>query len=170
MFTVSPTSSRADESVLLSSILQGEAVAPQFDVIPPKHGHIDLYVCHEGRWLFGAGEFVSCIKKYINHLPSQTECQLDISDSCGYQNRSAYKLSRPDRPDTHILQLLEASLRDNDFNFNGQTYLQHLSIAMGKKFTPSLANLYLIHLDNCIINGHNHMKLQLHYRFLDDNL
>ena len=34
------------------------------------------------------------------------------------------KYPSPDRPDDHLLRLLELALTRNDFKFNGNTYLQ----------------------------------------------
>lgn len=47
------------------------------------------------------------------------------------------------RPDTHILQLLELGLRHNDFTFNHKHYLQTHGTAMGKKFATAYANIYM---------------------------
>ena len=47
----------------------------------------------------------------------------------------------PRRPDEHILELLELSLKNNDFEFNNELFLQVSGTAMGKKFAPSYANI-----------------------------
>jgi len=47
------------------------------------------------------------------------------------------------RPDEQLLQLLELSLKNNEFQFAGKLFLQILGTAMGKSFAPSLANIYL---------------------------
>ena len=49
----------------------------------------------------------------------------------------------PRRSDKHILELLELSLKNNDFEFNNDTFLQISGTAMGKKFAPSYANLFM---------------------------
>jgi len=45
-------------------------------------------------------------------------------------------------PDDGILSLPETTLRCNDFEFNGQFYLQVCGIAMGRKYSPAAANIY----------------------------
>ena len=48
----------------------------------------------------------------------------------------------PLRPDQHILDLLELSLKNNDFQFNGETFLQTKGTAMGKNMRL-LTQIYL---------------------------
>lgn len=73
----------------------------------------------------------------------------------------------PDRPDTELLQLLEINLTKNDFEFNGEYFLQIKGTAMGKTFAPAYANIFMADwegkaLDKC-------HKKPLHYlRYLDD--
>jgi len=50
----------------------------------------------------------------------------------------------PTRLDLHIIQLLEITLNNNDFEFNGDYFLQICGIAMGRKYAPSVANIYLL--------------------------
>lgn len=54
-------------------------------------------------------------------------------------------LKYPDkkRPDEAILQLLEINLRRNDFEFNEEFFLQIKGTAMGKRFAPSYANIFM---------------------------
>ncbi len=71
------------------------------------------------------------------------------------------------RPDAEILQLLEICLRCNDFVFDDEHYLQVQGTAMGHRYAPSYANLYMSEwerevLDKCPL------KPVLYYRFLDD--
>jgi len=49
----------------------------------------------------------------------------------------------PFRSDEAILQLLSLTLYNNDFEFNSQFYLQLCGVAMGRKYAPSTANIYL---------------------------
>ena len=49
----------------------------------------------------------------------------------------------PFRPDKAILQLLSLTLYNNDFECNSQFYLQLCGVAMGRKYAPSTANIYL---------------------------
>jgi len=47
------------------------------------------------------------------------------------------------RPEGAILELLELSLTRNDFEFEGQYFLQIKGTAMGKRFAPAYANIYM---------------------------
>lgn len=73
----------------------------------------------------------------------------------------------PNRPDKHILQLLDICLRFNDFEFAGEIFLQILGIAMGKSFAPNLANVYLLDFDKAAISGFTVFP-SLFFRFIDD--
>jgi GIY-YIG catalytic domain len=77
------------------------------------------------------------------------------------------KHPEPDRPDAHLLRLLELTLKNNDFEFNGQFYLQICGTAMGKTYAPGLADIYLEQFDEKARTGY-HIKPLLFYRFLDD--
>lgn len=71
------------------------------------------------------------------------------------------------RPDRHLLDLLELTLRSNDFEFNDECFLQVFGCPMGKRFIPGLANLYLVDWDRQAMNGGS-AKPELFGRFLDD--
>lgn len=71
------------------------------------------------------------------------------------------------RPDEHILQLLEISLTKNDFEFDSEFYLQIKGTAMGKKFAPAYANIYLAHWEESALAS-TPIKPKLYFRFLDD--
>ena len=47
------------------------------------------------------------------------------------------------RPDEALLALLELGLTKNDFEFDSRCYLQVHGTAMGKKFAPAYANIYM---------------------------
>lgn len=82
--------------------------------------------------------------------------------------RDAFKKHpEPGRPDTHLLRLLELTLNNNDFNFNGEFYLQICGTAMGKTYAPGLADIYLEEFDERATNDY-HIKPLLFYRYLDD--
>lgn len=74
---------------------------------------------------------------------------------------------QPGRPDTHLLRLLELMLKNNDFEFNGQFYLQVCGTAMGKTYAPGLADIYMEEFDEKATTGY-HIKPLLFSRFLDD--
>ena len=77
--------------------------------------------------------------------------------------------SHPDpcRPDQQILDLLELSLKNNDFQFNGETFLQTKGTAMGKKFAPSYANIFMAHFETEAMKK-CYLKPTVYFRFLDD--
>ena len=72
------------------------------------------------------------------------------------------------RPDEELLDLLEITLRNNDFEFAGNMYLQLVGTAMGKTYAPSLADLYMDR--NFDRKARTGFRIQpvLYYRFLDD--
>ncbi|XP_053723021.1 uncharacterized protein LOC128764215 isoform X2 [Synchiropus splendidus] len=49
----------------------------------------------------------------------------------------------PSRPDRELLQLIKICLSNNDFSFNNKQYLQIHGTAMGQRFAPSYANIYM---------------------------
>ena len=72
----------------------------------------------------------------------------------------------PNRPDEYLLKLLELTLTGNDFEFNGQWYLQVWGTAMGKDYAPSLADLFLEYFDERAMAYH--VTPRHYFRFLDD--
>lgn len=109
----------------------------------------------EKNWLLVTGDVSSL---YTNmHFDRTIECV-----------KEAFR-KNPDskRPDSGLLKLLEISLKNNDFNFNGEYFLQILGTAMGKRFAPGLANLYLLEFDEKARNGFP-IKPILFIRYLDD--
>lgn len=73
----------------------------------------------------------------------------------------------PGRPDNHLLQLLEITLRGNDFEFNEEHFLQICGTAMGKTYAPSLADIYLEEFDEKANTGF-WVRPLLFFRFIDD--
>jgi len=71
------------------------------------------------------------------------------------------------RADEAILDLMETTLKNNDFEFNGQFYLQVCGIAMGRKYSPAAANIYLRDFDHKAMHEFE-IKPHLYSRFLDD--
>ena len=71
------------------------------------------------------------------------------------------------RPDDGLLQLLEINLTRNDFAFDSQNYLQIKGTAMGKKFAPAYANIFMANWEKEALA--KCPKKPLHYfRYLDD--
>lgn len=71
------------------------------------------------------------------------------------------------RPDAVILQLVRLSLTQNDFEFNGEFYLQVKGTAMGKRFALSYANIYIAHWEETVFPKCVRQPAQ-YFRFLDD--
>jgi GIY-YIG catalytic domain len=92
---------------------------------------------------------------------------MDIERTLAVTRRALIAHPQPDRPDEHILTLLELTLRNNDFTFNGQFYLQIYGTAMGKTYAPALADLYMEEFDDRAMDEYD-IKPLLYSRFLDD--
>lgn len=71
------------------------------------------------------------------------------------------------RPDRELLKLLEINLTKNDFEFNSEWFLQVKGTAMGKKFAPSYANIYMAKWEEGALAAWPLKPLQ-YWRFLDD--
>lgn len=95
--------------------------------------------------------FIDMVKKLIVP-PNSLFFSIDINSL--YTNidtpsglRAVQKMFRkyPDdkRPDKEVLELLEINLNRNDFEFNGEYYLQIKGTAMGKRFAPAYANIFM---------------------------
>lgn len=74
----------------------------------------------------------------------------------------------PARPpiDT-FLELLSLTLTRNDFYFNGEFYLQTCGTAMGKRYAPSYANIFMAEWERSI-SPHTPAQQLFYGRFLDD--
>lgn len=92
---------------------------------------------------------------------------IDIREGINSIRRIFQKYPDKRRPDKELLQLLEINLMRNDFEFNGEFYLQIKGTAMGKNFAPAYANIFMAEwetsaLEKCV------KKPLYYYRFLDD--
>ncbi len=77
------------------------------------------------------------------------------------------KYPDPKRPDEELLKLLEINLTRNDFMFNDRYYLQIKGTAMGKKFAPAYANIFMANWESEVLLKCN--KQPAYYlRYLDD--
>ena len=72
-----------------------------------------------------------------------------------------------DRPDVDILELLKISLEHNDFLFASNWYLQIFGTAMGKRFAPNYANLFMAEWEKQALTKFNKLPL-IYLRYLDD--
>lgn len=67
----------------------------------------------------------------------------------------------------YVKELLELCLENNDFEFNGNTFLQKSGISMGIKFAPSFANIFMAKWEREALDKYPHQPY-LYLRFLDD--
>lgn len=72
-----------------------------------------------------------------------------------------------DRPDQELLQLLRICLTNNDFSFNNNHYLQVHGTAMGQRFAPSYANIYMSEWERGALAKCT-LQPTFYLRFLDD--
>lgn len=93
----------------------------------------------------------------------------NINTTEGLQAVSNIFSKYPDssRPDQELLQLLKINLTRNDFEFNDKYYLQVKGTAMGKKFAPAYANIFIAEWEEKALFK-AHQKPAHYYRFLDD--
>lgn len=68
---------------------------------------------------------------------------IDIDAGISAVKKMFLRYPDPKRPDEELLQLLDINLRRNDFMFDGQFYLQIKGTAMGKRFAPAYANIFM---------------------------
>ena len=73
----------------------------------------------------------------------------------------------PFRPSKHLIDLLQISLESNDFQFNGDYFLQIHGTAMGKKFAPSYCNIFMAQWEKTLLNV-SQCNPSLYLRYLDD--
>lgn len=92
---------------------------------------------------------------------------IDIKSGLEVIKKTFEKHPNPERPDTELLQLLEINLTKNDFVFNEGFYLQIKGTAMGKRFAPAYANIFMANWEEQVLA--KCPKKPLHYfRYLDD--
>lgn len=77
------------------------------------------------------------------------------------------KFPDPSRPDDCLLDLLHLNLTCNDFEFDGQFYLQIKGTAMGKRFSLAYANYYMADWESSVFSKCAKLPL-IYLRYLDD--
>jgi len=92
---------------------------------------------------------------------------IDNTDGINAVRRAFLNHPDPFRPDKEVLQLLQLSLENNDFTFNDEWFLQVWGTAMGKKFAPNYANLFMAQWEREALAKTPNLPL-LYKRFLDD--
>lgn len=92
---------------------------------------------------------------------------IDIEAGIACIKKIMEKYPNSERPDEGIIELLEINLKRNDFEFNGEYFLQIKGTAMWKKFAPAYANIFMADWEEKAIK--KCVKKPLHYlRYLDD--
>ncbi|KAL6458590.1 hypothetical protein MHYP_G00320620 [Metynnis hypsauchen] len=93
----------------------------------------------------------------------------NIETSAGLEAIKDWFIRYPDenRPDEHLIKLLEINLTKNDFEFDSKFYLQVKGTAMGKRFAPSYANIFMAKWEEAAL-GSWPTKPVHYFRFLDD--
>ncbi|XP_072025089.1 uncharacterized protein [Amphiura filiformis] len=66
-----------------------------------------------------------------------------------------------------LINLLELTLKSNNFVFNDEHYLQTSGTAMGAKFSPSYANIFMGWHEGTLLNT-SALKPLVWYRYIDD--
>lgn len=92
---------------------------------------------------------------------------IPITDGVECIRQSLKNHPQPKRPDNYIIKLLEITLFRNDFQFFDKTFLQIKGTAMGKKYAPSFANIYM-HFWELNALSLSHLKPSLWKRYIDD--
>lgn len=92
---------------------------------------------------------------------------IDIREGIQAIKNIFLKFPDPRRPDKELLTLLEINLTRNDFVFNEKWYLQIKGTAMGKKFAPAYANIFMAQWEELALSRCSRKPAQ-YLRFLDD--
>ena len=71
----------------------------------------------------------------------------------------------------HIMRLIKWVLENNYVEYQGQIYLQIKGIAMGTSMAPTIASLFMSHLEDKMFRFYSHIQWENHYfRYIDDGL
>ncbi|XP_024120271.1 uncharacterized protein LOC112141375, partial [Oryzias melastigma] len=92
---------------------------------------------------------------------------IDIEEGIQAVKRIFLKYPDSKRPDKELLQLLEINLKRNDFQFHDDFYLQIKGTAMGKKFAPAYANIFMAEWETAALHKCT-LKPLCYFRYLDD--
>lgn len=92
---------------------------------------------------------------------------IDIEAGIAAVKRLFDRYPDPKRPDEELLQLLDINLKRNDFVFDGQFYLQVKGTAMGKRFAPAYANIFMAIWEEDVFLKCTKKPLY-YWRYLDD--
>lgn len=191
LYLIGPNPPRARQFYLLPKIHKSPSTWTVPHEIPPGHPIVSdcgsesynaaQYIDHflnplsqlHDSYLRDTYDFIGKIKNHkfsadsflftIDSLYTNTDTTL------GLQAVEEIFRQHPDRarPDEEILALLEINLTRNDFHFNSQFFVQVQGTAMGKKFAPAYANIYMAHWERTLFQKLAH-RPTIYYRFLDD--
>ncbi|XP_019897156.3 uncharacterized protein LOC105009030 isoform X2 [Esox lucius] len=92
---------------------------------------------------------------------------IDIQEGIQSIRNIFHKYPDAKRPDKELLQLLEINLARNDFEFDNNYFLQIKGTAIGKKFAPAYANIFMAEWDTSALAACPKRPTQF-YRYLDD--
>ena len=93
---------------------------------------------------------------------------LHIPHDEGLRSREALNnRENPEIPTETIVDLAELVLRNNNFEFNENHYLQTLGTAIGTKMAPSYANLFMDRLERRLLSQAQ-VKPYIWLRYIDD--
>lgn len=92
---------------------------------------------------------------------------IDIQRGINSVKKIFSKFPDPTRPDEELLELLKINLTRNDFVFDGEFYLQILGTAMGKKFAPAYANIFMANWEQEVFSKCPKKPFK-YLRYLDD--
>ena len=91
---------------------------------------------------------------------------IDIAEGLQAVKNVFCKYTDITRPDKELLQLLDINLTRNDFEFNGEFFLQTKGTAMGKRFAPAYANIFMAEWEMTALASCSKKTLH-YYRYLD---
>lgn len=92
---------------------------------------------------------------------------IDIDSGLASVKKIFLKYPDPKRPDAELMQLLDINLRRNDFVFDEKYYLQIKGTAMGKRFAPAYANIFMANWEEEVLQKCDRKPLY-YLRYLDD--
>ena len=92
---------------------------------------------------------------------------MDIDRTISVARAALDSYSNDKNLNKYLIELLSITLKNNDFSFNDEYFLQTCGTAMGKTYAPGLADLYMQEFD---FQACQHFKIKplLYFRFLDD--
>ncbi|CAB4036908.1 Hypothetical predicted protein, partial [Paramuricea clavata] len=100
---------------------------------------------------------------HIPHLEGLSSIRKSIEDfrkNCGMDKGEGLSVD-------DLIDLAKIILDNNYFKFSEKVYKQKLGTAIGTKFAPAFANIFMAELENKMLAGY-HLSPSVWFRFLDD--